>query len=158
MICRADIDWIADRRLNKHVGRNVGGAGIQAVGEFLVDLRLGQRPRCVTGGALHRLAGDRAAVGEFHRHLILRCGAGQFGIVFGGGDDFDLAHQRLYVGTLDEFVGQLAQADALGDDAARHGELHAELRGEAGLRLVVAQDRGEIVADVDGDFLHVIWP
>ena len=110
----------------------------------------------MTGGALHRLACDGAAVGEFHRHLILKCGAGQFGIVFLGGDDFDLAHQRLYIGTLDEFVGQLAQADTLCDDAAGHGELHAELGGEPGLRLVVAQDRGEIVADVDGDFLNVI--
>src|SRR4029078_9646516 len=77
-------------------------------------------------------------------------------VVFGSGDDLHLAHQRLDVGALHETIGQFAQADAFRDDAAGHRELHAELGGEPGVRLVVAQNGREIIADVDGDLLHVV--
>ena len=46
--------------------------------------------------------------------------------------------------------------DALGDDAAGHAELDAEFGRQTGVGLVVAQHGGEIIADLDGDFLDVV--
>src|SRR5271165_4257882 len=40
--------------LEQRVGRDVGGAGVQAVGEFFENLRFRQRARGMAGGARHR--------------------------------------------------------------------------------------------------------
>jgi hypothetical protein len=85
--------------LEQHVGGDVGGANIEAVGEFLEDLRLGQRTR-VAGGALTGSPARVPLVSSRPPDPAAR--AGQFGVVLGGGDDLDLAHQRLDIGTLDE--------------------------------------------------------
>ena len=53
---RAEIDWIADSRLNSTSAGIGECAGIQAIGEFVVKLLVGQRPGRMAGGAGHRLA------------------------------------------------------------------------------------------------------
>jgi hypothetical protein len=77
----------------------------------------------------------------------VQCGTGRRRVVFRRSDNIDRSHQCLDVGPLDEIVGEFAQAGALRGDIADHCELDAELRGQAGIRLVVAQHGGRFLTD-----------